>query len=154
MSDKEKVMTDNYVKHATFTLERTYDVSPERVFAAWSDPAAKARWFAGPNGGHELDFRVGGREVNHGIYDGKVISFESRYQDIKPGERIVYSSTLSGDGELSTVSITTIELEAAGDGTKLVLTEQGTFLDGQEEPEWRRHGTGDWLDKLGAELGS
>lgn len=145
-------MTDNFVKHATFTLERTYDVSPAKVFAAWSDPAAKARWFAAPEGEHELDFRVGGRESNSGILGGNRISFESHYQDIKPDERIVYSSTLSGGGELSTVSITTVEFEAAGEGTKLVLTEQGTFLDGQEEPEWRQQGTGDWLDKLGAEL--
>jgi uncharacterized protein YndB with AHSA1/START domain len=152
--NEEKTMTTNFVKHATFTLERTYDVSPGRVFAAWSDPAAKARWFAGPKGEHELDFRVGGREINHGTYDGKLISFESRYQNIAPDERIVYSSTLSGDGELSTVSITTIEFEPDGEGTRLVLTEQGTFLDGQEEPEWREQGTSDWLDKLDTELRS
>jgi uncharacterized protein YndB with AHSA1/START domain len=103
---------------------------------------------------HELDFRVGGREVNRGTLGGDSVSFEAHYRDIKPDERIVYSSTLSGGGELSTISITTVEFEAAGDGTKLVLTEQGTYLDGQEEPEWRRQGTGDWLDKLGAELGS
>ena len=35
------------VTHATFTLERVYPAPPQRVFAAWSDPAAKARWFAG-----------------------------------------------------------------------------------------------------------
>jgi uncharacterized protein YndB with AHSA1/START domain len=152
MSDKEKVMTDNFVKHTTFTLERTYGVSPAKVFAAWSDPTAKARWFAAPDGEHELDFRVGGRESNHGILGGNRISFEAYYHDIKPDERIVYSGTLSGGGELATVSITTVEFEAVGDGTKLVLTEQDTFLDGQEEPEWRRQGTGDWLDKLGTEL--
>ncbi|MFD9869087.1 hypothetical protein ACFXI8_26565 [Streptomyces niveus] len=37
------------------------------------------------------------------------------------------------------------------DGTRLVLTEQGTFLDDQEQPEWRERGTGDWLDALGRE---
>jgi hypothetical protein len=50
------------------------------------------------------------------------------------------------------VSVTTAELSPAGEGTQLVLTEQGTFLDGREEPEWREHGTGEWLDALGAEL--
>jgi len=59
-------MTDHSVTHATFSLERSYPLPPARVFAAWADPAAKARWFAGPDSGHELDFRVGGREVNHG----------------------------------------------------------------------------------------
>ena len=54
---------DRYVTHATFSLERSYPVPPARVFAAWADPAAKARWFAAePDAGHELDFRIGGRE--------------------------------------------------------------------------------------------
>jgi uncharacterized protein YndB with AHSA1/START domain len=48
------------ILHSTFTLERVYPVKPDRVFAAWAEPAAKARWFAGPQTGHQLDFRVGG----------------------------------------------------------------------------------------------
>ncbi len=47
---------DHYVTHATFSLERSYPVPPAGVFAAWTDPAAKARWFAAsPDSGHELD---------------------------------------------------------------------------------------------------
>jgi len=38
------------------------------------------------------------------------------------------------------------------DGTRLVLTEQGTFLDGREKPAWREHGTATQLDALGAQL--
>jgi uncharacterized protein YndB with AHSA1/START domain len=145
---------DRSVTHATFTLERVYPVPVAQVFAAWADPAAKARWFApGPAAGHELDFRVGGREiVRGGPEGGPVMTFESFYRDIVPGERIVYSSTLSAGEDLATVSVTTVELSHAGEGTQLVLTEQATFLDGREEPEWREHGTGEWLDALGAEL--
>jgi hypothetical protein len=33
-----------------------------------------------------------------------------------------------------------------------VLTEQGTYLDGLEDPGWREQGTGQQLDALGAEL--
>jgi uncharacterized protein YndB with AHSA1/START domain len=51
-------MTDRCVIHSTFSLERVYDTSTGRVFAAWGDPAAKARWFS-PSRPHELDFRVG-----------------------------------------------------------------------------------------------
>ena len=50
------------------------------------------------------------------------------------------------------MSLTTVELYAAGDGTRLVLTEQGAFLDGLEQPAWREQGTGDQLNALGAEL--
>ena len=42
-------MSDHSVAHATFSLERTYQAAPARVFAAWAEPAAKAQWFAGPN---------------------------------------------------------------------------------------------------------
>ncbi|MGW5723053.1 SRPBCC domain-containing protein [Amycolatopsis sp. NPDC003865] len=140
------------VRHATFTLERTYPVPPPRVFAAWSDAAAKARWFA-PGSTHELDFRVGGREtVDAAGPDGTALSVVSTYHDIVPDQRIVYATTLSGGKTLATVSITTVELAAEGEGTRLVLTEQGTFLDGAEEPAWREQGTGDWLDRLGEAL--
>ena len=145
---------DRYVTHATFSLERSYPVPPARVFAAWAEPAAKARWFApGPDSRHQLDFRVGGQEVAHGgPEDGPVMTFESLYRDIVPGERIVYTSTLSAGDDVMTVSVTTVEFGAAEGGTRLVLTEQGAFLDGREEPAWREHGTAAQLDALAAEL--
>ena len=142
------------VTHATFSLERRYPVPPARVFAAWAEPAAKARWFApGPDSRHQLDFRVGGREVAHGgPEDGPVMTFESLYRDIIPDERIVYTSTLSAGDDVMTVSLTTVEFSAAESGTRLILTEQGAFLDGREEPAWREHGTAVQLDALAAEL--
>jgi uncharacterized protein YndB with AHSA1/START domain len=142
------------VLHNTFSLERTYPVPPERVFAAWSDPVAKQRWFVSA-GAHELDFRVGGRETIEGrTPGGGPLSFAATFHDIVPQRRIVFSGTLTGDGSLATVSTTTVELFEEGDGTRLVLTEQDTFLDGAEKPEWREQGTSDWLAKLGKELES
>lgn len=138
--------------HGTFRIERRYPVPADRVFAAWADPAAKARWFSAPGGEHTLDFRVGGREVNRGRHgDGPLLTFEARYHDIVPAERIVYSGTLCAGDTLATISLTTVEF-AEDDGTVLVLTEQGTYLDGHEEPAWREQGTAQWLDALGAEL--
>ena len=80
------------------------------------------------------------------------MTFESLYRDIVPGERIVYTSTLSAGTDVMTVSVTTVEFGPAEGGTRLVLTEQGTFLDGQEEPGWREHGTAAQLDALAAQL--
>jgi len=147
-------MADHSVLHATFTLERTYPATPARVFAAWADPAAKARWFAGADAEHELDFRVGGREtVQRGGHAGTpALTFAAVYQDIVSNERIVYTSTLSADNRPATVSLTTVQFRAAGDGAQLVLTEQGAFLDGHEQPRWREQGTSTWLDALAAEL--
>ncbi|MFI0409538.1 SRPBCC family protein [Actinomadura sp. 3N508] len=148
-------MTEHPVLHSTFTLERTYPATPGRVFAAWADPASKGRWFASPGDEHALDFRPGGLEslLHHGKDGEPTLRVESLYHDIVPDARIVYSTSLFADDRPATVSITTVRFEAAADGTRLVLTEQGTFLDGMEEPSWREQGTGDWLDKLTAELG-
>jgi hypothetical protein len=43
-------------------------------------------------------------------------------------------------------------MSPAGDGTRLVLTEQGVYLDGLEDPGWREQGTGQQLDALATEL--
>src|SRR5579884_2747408 len=142
---------DRSVTHASFTLERAYPAPPARVFAAWADPATKARWFAGGAGeaDYQLDFQVGGREVASGGPDGgPVMTFETFYREIVPQERIVYTSTMSAGADVITISLTTVEFRAAGDGTHLVLTEQGAFLDGREEPAWRENGTAGQLKAL------
>jgi uncharacterized protein YndB with AHSA1/START domain len=147
-------MSERTVVHASFTLERTYPVPRPRVFSAWAEPETKRRWFARSDPGHSLDFRVGGRESNSGRHNGSELTFESFYRDIVTDERIVYTSVLSQDGRPATVSLTTVELDIVEDGTRLVLTEQGAFLDGLEQPAWREQGTGEWLDALGADLGT
>jgi uncharacterized protein YndB with AHSA1/START domain len=145
-------MTDHVVKHSTFTLERTYAASPAAVFAAWSDRDTKANWFAAEDRRYTLDFRVGGTEAVHGRVGADLVA-RSEYHDIVPNERIVYTTALFTNNVLSTVSLTTVQFDRDGDGTRLVLTEQGTFLDDQEKPEWREQGTGDWLDALGRQVG-
>jgi len=148
-------MTERSVKHATFTIERVYPVSPARVFAAWADPATKARWFAGANAEHhELDFRVGGTEIARGRVGPKnaLLTAESRFQEIVPDERIVFGTTLFEEADVATVSVTTVELAPTADGTRLQLTQYSAFLDGREEAQWREQGTNDQLTALGKEL--
>jgi hypothetical protein len=55
---------------------------------------------------------------------------------------------MSSGAEVITISLTTVEFKPADGGTKLVLTEQGAFLDGHEEPAWRENGTADQLKAL------
>lgn len=139
--------------HATFSVEHFYELPPERVYTAWSDPAAKAQWFASPGARHQLDFRVGGTETTQGApSDGPTLTFTSTYQAIRPAELIVYSSRLSRGDTLATVSVTTVEFLAEEGGTRLILTECGVFLHELEIPTWREQGTRTWLGHLGSYL--
>jgi uncharacterized protein YndB with AHSA1/START domain len=144
------------VEHATFVVERRYEVSPERAFAAWADPEAKARWFVDSDASLELDFRVGGRERSRGTApDGNPYSYEALYQDIVPAERIVYTYGMHLQGARISVSLATVEFRSVGgSGTHLVFTEQGAFLDGHEAPARREQGMGGLLDSLGQWLQS
>jgi len=150
-------MTQRSVVHSTFVIDRFYPVPPAKVYFALSNPAAKRRWFADPSNPmpsrHEMDFRVGGKEVNAGgPKDGPIHVYNATYQDIVPDQRIVYSyDMLFGETRIS-VSLATIELHAEGKGTRLVLTEQGAFLDGHDTSATREHGTRELLDALGAAL--
>jgi uncharacterized protein YndB with AHSA1/START domain len=145
-------MTTRSVTHSTFTLERAYAASPAVVFHAWADQATKALWFAGEGSTHALDFREGGIETARGEHDGSQIAFETTYHEIIDNERINYTSTMRFGDALTTTSLTSVEFQPDGEGTRLVLTEHGAYLDGHELPEWREGGTGEQLDKLGKVL--
>jgi uncharacterized protein YndB with AHSA1/START domain len=145
------------VRHATFTIEKTYDAPPSTVWRAWSDRDEKAAWFSGPEewgpDEFELDFRVGGREISRGgPPGGPVFTYDATYRDIVPGERFVYAyDMLRGDQRIS-VSLGTVELTPDGHGTTLTYTDHGAYLDGLDTPEERAHGTNELLDALGRVL--
>ena len=147
-------MIERAVRHARFMIERTYPVRRERVFKAFSDAKSKAKWFVGPDNwdksDHKLDFREGGREsVSGGPPGGPTHTFNCTYQDIVPNERIVTTYEMHLDKTRISVSLATVEFKVAGAGTRLVLTEQGAFLDGFDKPELREEGTKGLLDQLG-----
>jgi uncharacterized protein YndB with AHSA1/START domain len=141
------------VTHADFTIERRFACTPGQAFSAFSDPELKRQWFANPGNwadAHwELDFRVGGTEVNSGgSPGGRHNLFRARFHDIVEGERIVFAYDLLHDHRLVSVSLTTIEFFADGEGTRLVFTEQGAFFDELGDAADREHGTGKLLDAL------
>ena len=140
--------------HGSFTIERELAYPPARVWAAWSEPKAKAAWFSGPSGQwtpleREMDFRVGGRERAKGQWkSGVVTDFQAHYLDIVPLRRIVYAYNMHVDEKKISVSLATIELESTGKGTRLTVTEQGAFLDGYDDAGSRERGTGGLMDAL------
>ena len=150
------------VIHSTFVIERNYPVSPERVFAAFSDPGKKRRWF-GESDGHDveefqMDFRVGGSErmvyrFKEGTpFPGVALLNEGHYEDIVPQQRIVTASTMTLGEKRISVSLITIELLPAAKGTDLICTFQGAFFEGSDGPERREGGWQKLFDRLATEV--
>jgi uncharacterized protein YndB with AHSA1/START domain len=141
------------VVHDSFAIERSYPVAPEKVFAAWATLDAKRQWFGNEDGlesvGEQtLDFRVGGREHFAAKAEGKLFDFDATYCDIVENERIVWTYDMRMDGQRISVSLATVEIAGTPGGTKLVMTEQGAFLDGLDTNDQRREGTEQFLDNL------
>ena len=152
-------MSARSATHGTFAIERIYDSSPARVFKAWADPAAKARWFVGPTDWQLLeraiDFRVGGKERLSGRKGSGIVStFDAVYHDIVPNERIIFAYSMTVGEKRISSSLATVQFKPAGDGTQLVFTEQGAFLDGLDSVGPREAGWKDLLNALGRALKS
>jgi len=146
------------IKHGSFVIERYYNYDTAALFRAWTDPAAKARWFNGPADKwtevlREMDVRVGGRERAIGKFaDGSESRFEALYFDIVPDRRLVYTYDMYWQGKKISVSLASVEFVTQGKdgsrGTKLVVTEQHAFLDGYEDAGNRERGTQGLMDNL------
>lgn len=149
-------MKPRSVTHATFVIERNYPASPERLFAAFSDPAKKRRWFAGDKDfepeAFEMDFRVGGSERSSFRAQGVTCTNGTVYRDIVPNRRIVIAYTMTlGDQRISS-SHATVELLPVAHGTDLIFTEQAGFFEGADAPQMREEGWHKLLDHLAKEL--
>ncbi len=149
------------VAHNTFVIERNYSASPEKVFAALSDPARKRRWYV-EGGSHEvkgfeMDFRVGGSEhasylLTQGPVQGMTLTNDGTYQVIVPNRRVVIASTMSLGGRAISASLATFELVPNERGTSLIFTHQGAFFEGADGPQMREAGWQKLLEQLDASL--
>ena len=149
-------MTTRSAQHGTIRLERRYKASPARVFAAWAEPKARARWDVPGRwviAEQTFDFREGGREVKRfGPKGDPRLVADTLYLDIVPQRRIVFSYSMTSRGTPISVSLTTIELSPDGRDTHLLLTEQIVFLDGNDNAVNREEGLASMLDKIGETL--
>jgi len=145
------------VIHNSFTLDRTYSASVERVFRAFSDVEKKRRWFAEGEGfvidSYTLDFKVGGFERTRFRFgEGPAMTNDCVYLDIVKNQRIIFAYSMTIGGEPMSSSLGTIELSSGAGGTLLRLTEHTAYVDGKDGSEGRREGTRELLEALAKEL--
>lgn len=146
--------------HAGFSIQCHYAAPPAQVFAAWADPAARQRWFVAAAdwdiAEYRHDFRVGGQELGRFARtpDDPVYTSETVYLDLVPDRRIVLACSMARNGLRVSASLLTVQLREQGRGTRLLLTEQGAFLDRQDSSAAREKSWRDLLAALGRELES
>jgi uncharacterized protein YndB with AHSA1/START domain len=139
--------------HATLVFERTCGAPVERVFAAFADPAARARWGVPSETAaliyDEADFRVGGRDIFRcGAKENPHFLGETHYHDIVTDRRIVSSETIDSHGKRLSVGLTTTTFAPEGPGTKVNVTVQLVSLNGNDMVEGTKMGTNAALDNL------
>ena len=113
----------------TVRLHRVLRTSPDKLYRAFLDAAALAKWLP-PDGYtctvHELDARVGGRYrmsfTNFSTGNGH--SFGGTYLELVPGERIRHDDRFD-DPNLPGTMVTTITLRAVSCGTELQVVQEG-----------------------------
>lgn len=117
-------MTTNTVR-----LHRVLRCPPERVFRAFTDPAAMAKWLP-PHGFtgtvHRMDAQVGGawRMSFTNLTTGGSHSFGGKYLELVPAERLRYTSAFD-DPNLPGEMLTTVSLMAVSCGTEMSVVQEG-----------------------------
>jgi len=113
----------------TIRLHRVLRASPERIYRAFLDAEAMAKWLP-PNGFtgkvHHLEAKVGGtfRMSFTNFGTGKSHSFGGTYLDLVPHERIRYNDQFD-DPNLPGEMQVTITLKQVSCGTELEAVQEG-----------------------------
>lgn len=113
----------------TVRLHRVLVASPEKVYRAFLDPDAMARWLP-PNGFtgkvHYLDAKVGGTHKMSftNFTTGASHSFGTTYLELVANERLVYTDTFD-DPNLPGEMRVTVNLRKVSVGTEIDITQEG-----------------------------
>lgn len=110
-------------------LHRVLRATPERIYRAFLDPEAMAKWLP-PNGFtgkvHQIDAKVGGgyKMSFTNFTSGNSHSFGGKYVELKPHERIRYTNQFDNPG-LPGEMTTTVTFKKVSVGTELTVVQEG-----------------------------
>jgi len=107
----------------SLATRRFVPASPERVFAAWTDPKEVEKWWGPANVrciSAEIDLRVGGQyRIANELPDKAVIWIEGVYERIERPNLLVFTWRVGA--ESSPTEIVTIRMTAQDRGTEVVV---------------------------------
>jgi uncharacterized protein YndB with AHSA1/START domain len=133
----------------SLTLKRRLSAAPEKVYAAWTQPAQLVKWFgpdSGPVKSAKVDVRTGGRyEIEFRTEDGEDHHVSGTYLEVVPNEKLQFTWMWRTMPERE--SLVTILIKPADGGGALLTLIHEQFYD---EPARDRHEYG-WngcLNKL------
>lgn len=113
----------------TVRLHRVIRTSPEKLYRAFLDPEALAKWLP-PHGFtckvHEMDARVGGgyRMSFTNFSTGNSHSFGARYTELSPNERICHTDRFDDPGMPGEMQVT-VTFKAVACGTEIDIIQEG-----------------------------
>lgn len=113
----------------TIRLHRVLHAAPEKIYRAFLDPDAMAKWLP-PNGFtgkvHEMDAKVGGshRMTFTNFTTGQSNSFGGTYVELVPHERIRYTDKFDDPGFAGEIDVT-VTLKEVSCGTELHIVQEG-----------------------------
>jgi uncharacterized protein YndB with AHSA1/START domain len=113
----------------TVHMHRVIAAQPEKVYRAFTDPDAMARWLP-PNGFtgkvHHMDVKVGGtfKMSFTNFTTGTAIGFGGEYLDVVPNEYLRYTDVFD-DPNLPGVMTVTVTFKKVSVGTELTAVQEG-----------------------------
>ena len=113
----------------TVRFHRVLRTTPERLYRAFLDPDAKAKWLP-PHGFtgkvHHLEPRVGGtyKMSFTNFTSGKSHSFGGTYLELVPGERLKWTDRFD-DPALPGEMTVTVSLKRVSVGTEITIVQEG-----------------------------
>jgi uncharacterized protein YndB with AHSA1/START domain len=112
----------------TVRIHRVFAAKPEKVYRAFLDPAAMAKWIS-PNGFtctvHHMDAKVGGtyRMSFQNFTTQKSHAFGGTFKELEPHKRLVYTDKFE-DPKMPNEITVTVLLKEVSVGTEVHITQE------------------------------
>ena len=112
----------------SLTIKRRFKAAPEKVYAAWIDPAKMSRWLGPPNVikvNVTADVAVGGRYAIQMIVPDDEHNVSGVYREVVPNRKLVFTWAWRSTPERE--SRVTVTFTPEGDGTLMTLHHEQFF---------------------------